>query len=789
MKLKKPNLLICFLHSIFIVLCLSQQVNGQETKIIKGKILSENGEAISGANVFVKGGSAGKQGTGFGTSTDEYGNFIIENVTEENFVLIISCIGYSTLNKTVTLNPESSVTELIIELNAADYDLSDVVVTGTRTEKKLINSPVRTEVINNAEIRKNGFLRLTDVLREQSGLAVVDNHGSGVQIQGMDPDYTLILVDGDPVVGRTAGTLELSRFDVSNLKQIEIVKGPSSSLYGSEALAGVINLISEKPSAPLHVSFKSIYGTHNTLDLSGNGQFIYGKLNGSLFINSNSSGGYDFNPGTISQTAPRYNSYSINPRLEYEFGNDFSLSLNGRIYFEDQENSAEVLENSETKLLDDKDNLRNWSGSFTLKGDLLGQLKTEAKFYITQYKTESTLTYKNDNQIYDYSIFDQYLYKGELFSSYVFNSENLISLGTGLIYENVEAQRISEGIKRTNSGYVFLQHEWIPSKIFDFVIGGRFDSHSDYSSKLSPKFSLLIKPFEDFRIRGSFGSGFKAPTLQQLYLDFTNPQVGYSVFGSSNFIESYNQLLSEGQIDRVLIDPLSVSEIKTENSVAFNLGIESSLFAAVDVSVNLFRNNVRDLIEAIPIARKKNGQSVYTYLNINKIYTQGIESLLTFKPFEAISFSISYQYLDAKDEDIIDQIKEGKISTVTSSGRIRKLSESEYGGLFNRSKHSGTVRLTYDNSELGFTANISGIIRGKYGFGDINGNGILDSEKEYVPGYTLWNAAFTKFITKNLSLQLRLENIFDKTNYDFIQSLPGFKIFAGLRLEFNRDSL
>ena len=773
-----------FLVVISIFVCaagFNNRAEAQIKKIIKGKIIAENKTAVSGANVFVK-------GTGTGTAADENGNFIISNVTEENPILIISCLGYKTINKIVEFDSLNSTVELIIELETDNYDLTDVVVTGTRTAKKLINSPVRTEVVSNDEIRKNGFLKLTDVLREQSGLAVVDNHGSGVQIQGMDPDYTLILVDGEPAVGRTAGTLELSRFDITNLKQIEIVKGPSSSLYGSEALAGVINLISEKNSSPLLISLKSVYGTHNTLDLSGSTQFNSGKLNGSFFVNSNSSSGYDFNPETIPQTAPRYNSYNINPKLEYDLGNDFLINFNARIYLEDQENSAEISENNETKLLDNKANLKDWNGSLTLKGNLAKELKSEAKFYVTRYKTESSLTYKSDNQISDYSIFDQYLYKGELFSSYVFNNENLTSIGIGVIYENVEAQRIVNGIKRTNSSYAFLQHEWIPSKVFDFVIGGRFDSHSDYSSRVSPKFSLLIKPFEDFRIRGSFGSGFKAPTLQQLYLDFTNPQVGYSVFGSSNFKESYEKLLAEGQIEQVLIDPSTVNEIKAENSIAFNLGVESSLFKIIDVSVNLFRNNVSDLIEAIPIARKTNGQSLFTYLNINKIYTQGIESQLTYKPFEALSFSVSYQYLDAKDEDVINQIKEGKISTITPLGRIRKLTESEYGGLFNRSKHSGTVRATFDDTELGFTANVTGIFRGKYGFGDINGNSVLDSDNEYVPGYVLWNAAFTKSISKNLSLQLRLENIFDKTNYDFIQSLPGFKIFAGVRLEFKQDS-
>ena len=84
---------------------------------------------------------------------------------------------------------------------------------------------------------------LGEVLVEQTGLAVVADHGNGIQVQGFNSDYTLILINGQPIIGRTAGTLELDRITVNNIKQIEITKGPSSSLYGSEALAGVINII------------------------------------------------------------------------------------------------------------------------------------------------------------------------------------------------------------------------------------------------------------------------------------------------------------------------------------------------------------------------------------------------------------------------------------------------------------------------------------------------------------------------------------------------------------------
>lgn len=768
------------INYIFLLLFLitASSLYAQNIGAVKGKIISDSGQPLSNANIIV-------EGTNVGTSTDENGYFFFDKLPLGELVLTVTCIGYKTERKKITVTG-TAIQEITIILEETSYDFNDVVVTGTRTQRRLKDTPVRTEIINEEELKQNGFLKLTDVLIEQTGLAVIQDHGEGIQVQGLDPAYTLILIDGEPVIGRTAGTLDLDRFEISDLKRIEIVKGPSSSLYGSEALAGVINLITRKPSQPVELRLKAIIGTHNTYNLNAGVNLLYDKLGFSLNAGSVGSSGYDLTEETISQTAPEYNSYNINPRLEYKFSSDFSMELNGRFYYEAQENKVEVTENEQISLLNSDDDLIDWSSSLTAKYSISKKLKTEATFYTTRYLTESSLKYSSDNSTYDYSRFDQHLYKSELFGNYIYNTNHISSFGVGYLIENVEAGRIAEGTQQANSYYTFVQHEWIASEIFDFVIGARFDSHSNYSSRLSPKLSVMFTPYQSLRIRGSFGSGFKAPTLQQLYLDFTNPQVGYSVFGAANFQAAFDQLKQEGQIERVLLQPGTISEIGAENSVAFNFGIEYSPFEFFDLSVNLFRNDVKDLIEAAPIAVKTNGQSVYTYLNYNKIFTQGIESQVRLKPNNELCLAVGYQYLEAKDEEVIDKIKVGEISTVTPSGRIRPVTMNDYGGLFNRSTHSGTVRLIYENDPLGFSVNLSGIIKGKYGFGDINGNGILDNENEYVKGYAVWNIALSKQLPGQLNALIRIENIFDKTNTSYIPSMPGRIIYAGINLEFSK---
>ncbi|MBK7652562.1 MAG: TonB-dependent receptor plug domain-containing protein [Flammeovirgaceae bacterium] len=140
--------------------------------------------------------------------------------------------------------------QVVSEDTLATRELEALVVTATRNERTMGLLPMPVSLIPQSQIKTMGSLRLNDVLTEQTGLLVVpqiNGQGNGIQLQGFNPDYTLILIDGEPIIGRYTGSLELSRIAVGNIKQIEIVKGPSSSLYGSDALAGVINIITEKP--------------------------------------------------------------------------------------------------------------------------------------------------------------------------------------------------------------------------------------------------------------------------------------------------------------------------------------------------------------------------------------------------------------------------------------------------------------------------------------------------------------------------------------------------------------
>ena len=131
--------------------------------------------------------------------------------------------------------------------------LQEVIVTGTRTERSVATLPLPTQIITGESIKKSGLSRLNEIIQEQTGLITVPDFGGGegIQMQGLDATYVMILIDGQPLLGRSAGTLDLSRISVNNIERIEIVKGASSCLYGSEALAGVVNIITKSRQLPI----------------------------------------------------------------------------------------------------------------------------------------------------------------------------------------------------------------------------------------------------------------------------------------------------------------------------------------------------------------------------------------------------------------------------------------------------------------------------------------------------------------------------------------------------------
>jgi len=750
------------------------RTNAQGTEALSGRVILPNGVAVSQAIVRL-------EGTSFHDHTNDSGKFYINDIPIGTYQLTVNRIGFSPTSTIVTLK-NGRTTEISITVKERAVIVSEVVVTGTRTEKELSDVPIPTTLVSQKDIKSQSAVRLDDVLGEQTGLATTSFLGTGVQVQGFDPAYTLILVDGQPVIGRNGGTLDLKRLNVGNLKQIEIVKGPSSALYGSEALAGVINLITETPSEPFGFSIRSRYATHNSVDLGTNIQTMLGDLGASLYIQRSSSDGFNHTPENPTLSAPSFVNYGINPKLTYQVSPTLDFNVSLRISLETQKNKTVITDMP--GLFTDNFTITDWSVNPAATYHFSPLVRLSMRGYYAEYGTESKIVSDITHIQAERTTFDQRMMRGELESNATISASYIVTAGGGYSLEKVQADRVSGGIQKATTWYAYAQNEWIPASLFDLIVSYRFDSPSNYAPRFSPKISALVKPTDWISIRGSVGSGFKAPSFQQLYMDFTNAQVGYSVFGTTSIKQSLAILDALGQIQNYIIDPSTIQVIKPEYSVAYNLGLEATIEQYALIKVSAYHNDVKDLIETLPVANKTNGQQVFSYFNLSKVYTQGIETEVKIFPVEHFSVSVGYQYLEAIDVDVLQQIRDHKIFKFGANGMARPVQEVEYGGLFNRSPNSGIVKLTYDNTDAGTIVSLRCTVRDKYGYEDLNGNGILDDPSEYVPGYALYNVTANQNISAPISLQLGIENIFNYTNKKQIPSLPGRIVYGGLSWEF-----
>ncbi|MGD1839955.1 MAG: TonB-dependent receptor plug domain-containing protein [Thermonemataceae bacterium] len=662
-------------------------------------------------------------------------------------------------------------------------DLSEVVVTATRTEKTLSAIPMPVTLIKKTQIQQIGSLRLNEILQEQTGLAIVADHGQGIQMQGFNPEYTLILIDGEPLVGRTAGTLELSRLAVGNIKQIEIVKGPSSSLYGSEALAGVVNIITEQP-ANTTATLTARYGSNETSDLSTSFNVRRDRLGIYGFVNRYGSSGYDFTPATFGQTVEPFHNYTLQTKLNYDFTEKAKLTVSGRYFWEVQDNNFDVGEAQAPNLISGEGRIEDKNLQAIYDHQLTRAWRTELRTYYTAYDTESELFYQSDQSLYESTFFNQDFIRLENIHEYFLTDKHILTAGIGNIWESVAASRY-EDLNRFQTQYAFFQYEWLPDEAWNIVAGGRVDRHSVYGTQVSPKLSLQYTFSEKLSLNASVGRGFKAPDFRQLYLNFTNTVAGYSVYGTEELPSILAELQAQNQIEEVLIDPSLIGDIQAETSTSYNFGARLNPLKRLRGDINFFRNDVTNLIESQTVAVRTNGNRIFSYQNLSSIFTQGIETNWTYQLSSTLQVSAGYQYLEAKDREVLDQIDEGALfRRDPATLQTVRVSRSEYGGLFGRSRHMGNFKIFYEHPEKGIFTNARVIYRGRYGFGDRNGNLVLDQDNEYVPGYaTLHISAGKDLYQKRLRAQVGADNLLNYRDEANIPNLAGRLLWASIQFK------
>ena len=653
--------------------------------------------------------------------------------------------------------------------------LEEVVVTATKTLRQLSTLPMPAKLITKDEIAKSSSAKLSDILDDQPGIFIVPDFGggNGIQIQGLDSQYTLLLIDGSPIIGRQSGTLDLDRISIGNIEQIEIIKGSSSSLYGTDALGGVVNLITSKTKDSISAEASYKISTFNTNDISVNlGKISQNGDNLNFYFNSFDSNGYDLNDDSILNTVEPYKSYT--GFLRYNFKkNKWSYFSSVRIYNENQ--NFTLNENSYGK------NIINELGINTSINYIKNKnYKLIFENYYTNYKNDEEFRL-NQNSIEE-SFFNQSLFKSELRSIYTINKKNTLTFGLGFYSELLKRNNFYREEVSQNSFNYFVQYEGFIFENTNYVFGARYDQYDEYESEFSPRFAIRTQINDNISSKISIGKGFKTPDYRQLYFNFSNSSSGYSVIGFNAAKEIISNLQSLGQISNLIISQDEFEgKLKPETSISFNLGFNIKTNKSTVFDINFFRNQISNLIDYKIIASKVNGQSIFSYYNLNKVYTQGIEFNSTSTVFNDIEISIGYQFLEAKDNDSKNQIKNGEVfARRTPSSPTFQIKPKDYFGLYNRSKHNFNLKISYAFKDY-FDIYFKSKYRSKYGLSDSNGNNLLDDFDDFVESNLISDISISKNY-KNYILTFGVENLFDYTDRENIPNYPGRIIYSKLNI-------
>ncbi len=615
----------------------------------------------------------------------------------------------------------------------ATVELEPVVVTATKTPQRLEDTPVITNLITRAEIEATGAENIGEVLEHTAGIIIHrDGHGDGVQLQGLNSEYILILVDGEPQVGRIAGKLDMARLAVENVERIEIVKGATASLFGNAALGGVINIITRKATSPFSVQVSQTLEQNTTLDSRGTVELQRDNLNALLTLSRNHRNPIDLDTSDLTTTIDGYANVTGSARTEYQLTPATNLIFSGQYFTQDQEGISE----NGPVAFDRLGDIENFSGSVGVEhefGDRThGTPATllTGKLYATRYDDESTVVNRDSAEISSRNLNIQDLLKGELQFDTTLWEKHQFTLGGEVVLENLQSQRITGGERGLLTNSLFVQNVFRPIAAFALVIGGRLDNHSEFGTHFSPKLSTLYRMTDNFRLRFSYGQGFRAPDFKNLYLDFTNVTSGYQVLGNPN--------------------------LRPESSHNWNLGLEYQIFDGLLGRVHAYRNDLHNLIEAERIGKSAAGGSKFEYQNISKAFTEGVDVEAVVGSIGGFTSTVGYAYLRGADKE---------------SGLP----------LLNRSTHSGTLKLAYLHANTGLQVDLRGRYASPWGFFD-DGDKVLESE-ELAPSYWVWNLRASKTLFKIFKVSIGCNNIFDfkiPTFYTF----TGRSFYGGLALTY-----
>ena len=593
------------MRTVFVLSALSLLFGSSADDKVTGRVFdSSSKNPISNVNIYFP-----KEKVG--ATTDLNGNFQIEYKFDFPTTMEVAHIGYQTLYQTIDKN--SSI-DIDLALKKTFIKMDELVVTATRTKKLHKNVPIATEVINKSEIKRSGATNIADLLAQRSGVSLQTSveGGSVLNLLGLDSRYILILVDGQPINGKFNNRVSLDQIQTYNVDKIEIVKGPSSSLYGSEAMAGVINIITTNELFEKSYDFSvRANNTENNVRNDGFGSgssYLNFKIN-QPFKNLNMSLNVNLQEINRDQSIELIEIDLLKKQF-LESILSFNVFENHDLSF--KVNTYDQSESGKSKLMVTNTKIQRNNLSFSHAFKNYTQTITSSTYKRNYLQNRPWGELERDDLTKESFV----EYEG-LFTKKIGNTD--INSGIEIHSASYSSDRIKDGNQSILNKSIFLQTSFDVVEKFNFIIGIRNDDFSEYSSVINPRIGMMYSIDKNWKLRTAWGKGFRAPSFMERFIDWNHAQFNYSVQGNS--------------------------QLKPEISNGTTLGVEYTDPSRHQISLMLYHTDFSNLINDYVIQ-----PGLLSYQNIESATFSGLELMHQWKVSNYFNSRVSINWLDNRDE-------------------------------------------------------------------------------------------------------------------------------------------
>ncbi len=401
-------------------------------------------------------------------------------------------------------------------------NLDQVVVTATRTPKPLKNVPVVTRVITAEEIRRTDATHIGELLQQElPGIefSFSMNQQVSLNMQGFGGNSVLFLVDGERLAGETLDNIDYSSLNLDNVSRIEIVRGAASTLYGSNAVGGVVNIISKNSIEPWTLNLNSRYGEHNEWRNGGTLGISKGKWNSQTNVQRTSVDAIRLNrAGDYSQVYAN-ETWNVKERMIYKPVD--GLKLTGRLgyFFRERDSQPAV-----------HDRYRDFSGGLKADYDFHDSDNLEVAYSFDQYdKSDYNTGTRKD--IRDYS---NVQHSVRTVYNHQFHEQHTLTVGGDYLRDYLMTYQFADnGDKKQHTLDAFTQYDWNPTIRFNMIGGMRYDYFSEAeASHITGKLAAMYK-WTYASLRASYAGGFRAPTLKEMYMNFDMASI-FMIYGNAD---------------------------------------------------------------------------------------------------------------------------------------------------------------------------------------------------------------------------------------------------------------